>query len=109
MSARPQDVANRRPRTALPARYRWEVAARLVLAFVGGFIWVSTFGALCAALLALVGWMPLPQGVHVMTLFGYVAWCAVAMWVFHHAKLWVAAFQLLGSALAFYGLFEWVR
>ena len=103
------DVANHRRNVTLSARYRWDVTARLILAFAGGFIWVSTFGAFCAALLAFVGWMPLAQGVHMMTLFGYVAWCAVAMWVFHHGKLSILAFQLLGSALVFYGLFQLVR
>ena len=93
----------------LPAAYRWNVAARCVLAFAGGFVWISTFGALCSTLVARTGWMPLAQGVHVMTLFGFVGWCGAAMWVFHQKRLSVAAAGLVGSSLLFYSLFLLVR
>ena len=91
------------------SRYRWDVTARVVLALLGGFALASAFGALCAALFARVGWMPLPQGVHVMTLFGFVVWCAIAMWAFYQQRLVVVALGILGSTLLSYLLFLVVR
>ena len=88
--------------TGLPTLYRWNVAARCFLAFVGGFVWISAFGALLATLFARTGWMPVAQGVHVMTLFGFVGWCGVAMWVFHQKRLSIVAAGLAGSSLLFY-------
>ena len=95
--------------TSLPALYRWNVTTRFLLAFAGGLVWISTFGSLAASLFARADWMPLAQGVHVMTLFGFVGWCGVAMWVFHHRRLSVAAAGLIGSSLLFYALFLLVR
>lgn len=89
---------------SLTAGYRWDVAARVVLAFVGGFVWVSAFGALCATLFARVQWWPLAQGVHVMTLFGFVAWCGIAMWVFYRKRLSEVAAVLIGSTVVCFGL-----
>ena len=96
-------------RKTLPALYRWNVAARFVLALLGGFAWVSAFGALCATLFAQADWMPLAQGVHVMTLFGFAGWCGIAMWVFHHKRLSIAATRLIGSTVLFYALFQLLR
>lgn len=84
--------------------YRWDVASRVVLAIVGGFAWVSACGALCATLLAKVEWLPLAQGVHVMTLLGFVAWCGVAMWVFYRRRLSEVAAVLIGSTVVLLGL-----
>ena len=53
--------------------------------------------------------MPLAQGVYVMTLLGFVSWCAVGMWVFYERRLPVVARWLLGSSLVFYLLFLLVR
>ena len=103
------DVAENISNTRLPAPYRWHVAARCALAALGGFAWVSAFGALCATLFARAGWMPLAQGVHVMTLFGFAGWCAIAMWVFHQQRLPSVATRLLGSTLLFYVLFQLLR
>ena len=89
--------------------YRWNVAARCVLASLGGLAWISAFGALCATLFARVDWMPLTQGVHVMTLFSFVGWCAIAMWVFHHERLPIVAVRLVGSAVLFYLLFHLLK
>lgn len=89
--------------------YRWNVAARCVLASLGGLAWISAFGALCATLFARVDWMPLAQGVHVMTLFSFVGWCAIAMWVFHHERLPIVAVRLVGSAVLFYLLFHLLK
>ena len=85
--------------------YRWNIAARFVLAFLGGFVWISTSGALLAVLSNRLGWMPLAQGVYVMTLLGFVTWCGVSMWVFYERRLPVVAGWLLGSSLVFYLLF----
>ncbi len=97
------------PQTTFTAGYRWNIAARFLLAFLGGFVCVSTFGALAAALFANAQWMPLPQGVHVFTLFGFVAWCGIAMWVFFHEHLRHVALGVVGSAALFYALFLLVR
>lgn len=89
--------------------YRWNVAARCVLASLGGLAWISAFGALCATLFARVDWMPLTQSVHVMTLFSFVGWCAIAMWVFHHKRLPIVAVRLVGSTVLFYLLFHLLK
>ena len=102
-------VVRKTPPTRLSAPYRWNVAARFVLASLGGFAWVSAFGALCATLFAQADWMPLAQGVHVMTLFGFAGWCGIAMWVFHHKRLAIVAARLIGSTLLFYALFQLLR
>jgi len=73
-----------------PGCYRWDVAARVLLAFVGGFLVVSGSGALVAHAAYRLGLMSLAQGVHLMTLAGFVVWCAVAMWVFYEPRLYVA-------------------
>ena len=99
------DVDERAAHSGLPTLYRWNVAARCFLAFAGGFIWISTFGALLATLFARADWMPVAQGVHIMTLFGFVGWCGVAMWVFHQKQLSVVTAGLIGSSLLFYLLF----
>lgn len=99
------DVNERVANTGLPTLYRWNVAARCFLAFAGGFVWISAFGALLATLFARADWMPLAQGVHVMTLLGFVGWCGVAMWVFHEERLSVVAAVLLGSSVLFYLVF----
>lgn len=97
-------MAKSNQNVTLTAGYRWDVAARVVLAFVGGFVWVSALGALCATLLARAQWWPLAQGVHVMTLLGFVAWCGVAMWVFYRKRLPEVAAVLIGSTVVFFGL-----
>ena len=102
-------MAQRGRNAALPAGYRWDVAARVFLAFVGGFACISTLGALCATLFAKAGWMPLAQGVYVMTLAGFIAWCGVAMLVFYQKRLMAVAAGLIGSTVIFYGLFVVVR
>lgn len=40
-----------------------------------------------------------------MTLFSFLAWCGVAMWVFYEASLKVITTRLVGSAGVFYLLF----
>lgn len=77
--------------------YRWEVAARAAIAFFGGFWWVSSMGALTALVLRLGG-MPLEQGVHIMTLAGFVIWCALAMWAFYTPRLSRAVVRIFGTA-----------
>lgn len=39
-----------------------------------------------------------------MTLFGFVAWCGVAMWVFYRKRLSEVAAVLIGSTAVFFGL-----
>ncbi|MEM1436429.1 MAG: hypothetical protein AAGG11_20435 [Pseudomonadota bacterium] len=95
-------MAKRVQQSANLGSYRWEVAARVLLAFIGGFIWVSTFGGFIATTVHALGWMPLPQAVHVMTLFSFIAWCAIAMWAFQAPQLKRLAGWLLGSAAMFF-------
>lgn len=97
-------MAKNNQNVTLTAGYRWDVVARVFLAFVGGFASVSAFGALCATLLARAQWWPLAQGVHVMTLVGFVAWCGVAMWVFYRKRLSAVAAVLIGSTVVLFGL-----
>ena len=85
--------------------YRWDIAVRCVLAFLGGFLWASVFGAMCAALFSRLGWMPLIQGVHVMTLFSFLPWCGVAMWAFYESSLNKIAVWLTGSSVLMYCVF----
>ncbi|MEM9643832.1 MAG: hypothetical protein AAF989_02465, partial [Planctomycetota bacterium] len=59
---------------SLSSAYRWNIAARCLLAFFGGFLWISTSGAFLAALFSRLAWMPLVQGVYVMTLLSFVTW-----------------------------------
>lgn len=96
-------MASRRARN-LTAGYRWDMAARIFLAFFGGFLWISTLGALAATVADRAGWMPLAQGVHVMTLAGYLLWCAAAMWVFYQRRLQLVAVLMTASGLAFFAL-----
>lgn len=92
-----------RAKTLAPS-YRWDMAARVLLAFVGGFLWISALGSLLATGADRVGWMPLAQGVHLMTLLSYALWCALAMWIFYQRRLaWVAALMTI-TGLLFYGL-----
>lgn len=83
----------------MSTEYRWNVAARCTLAFLGGFIWVSLFGAASTELLARVGLISVPQGVHTMTLFSFVGWTALAMWIFYHPVLQQIAWWMLTSAV----------
>ncbi|MEM9386751.1 MAG: iron transporter [Pseudomonadota bacterium] len=80
-----------------------------MLASVGGFFFVSAVGACCAMGLAAVGLMPIAQAVHVVTLIGFVAWCAVAMWVFAAGSLRKVTLQLGLSTLAALGVALLVR
>lgn len=100
---------NNSKNSTLTSVYRWEVTARTLLASVGAFALVSAFGAFCAVLFAELGVMPLEQGIHVLTLFGFVAWCGIAMWAFYHRRLGELAMALLISTLAFSGLFLLLR
>lgn len=84
-----------------PKRYRWEVAARVALAFVGGFAGASALGAFCATAVAKLGWMPIAQSVHVFTQASFVFWCALAMWVFYEASLKRVALGIFTSTALF--------
>ena len=94
---------------ALSTSYRWEVAARLLLAFVGGFALISALGALCVAFMTKAGWMPRAQAVHILTLLSFAAWCGIAMWVFFHKRLLELTFLILLSTSAVLGVFLLVR
>ncbi|MEM7000051.1 MAG: hypothetical protein AAF529_04650 [Pseudomonadota bacterium] len=84
--------------------HRWNVAGRGLLAFFGGFVWVSVFGAVLVEMMAGVTGMSLQQGIHIMTLFSFVGWCGVAMWVFYEPSLRRASTLLLGSAVLLFVL-----
>ena len=86
------------------ALYRWDVAARVALAFVGGFVATNGAGALFAILADRAGALPLVQAAHIMTLSGFAVWCALAMWIFHERRLKVVAALVIASALLFPGL-----
>jgi len=92
-----------------PLSYRWNITARLLLAFFGGFLWSSVFGALCATLFDALGWMPIPQGVHIMTMFSFLSWCAIAMWSFYEFKLSKIIGIIGSSTVIMYFLFLMVK
>jgi hypothetical protein len=86
---------------SLPRAYRWNVAARAALAALGGFVFASTSAGALAALLAAVGWMVLAQAVHLATMLGFLVWCAVAMYAFHHGRVATVALHLAaGTAVS---------
>lgn len=85
--------------------YRWNIVVRSLLSFIGGLIWVSVFGALTCVLFDRIGLMPLVQAAHVMTLFSFLPWCGIAMWVFYERAL-KKLFSWLGiSSLLMYLVF----
>ena len=82
--------------------YRWDIAVRCLLAFAGGLVWTSVFGALTSVLLDQMGVMPLVQAAHIMTLFSFLPWCGIAMWVFYERELKIVIGWLgTSSALMF--------
>ncbi|MEM8981757.1 MAG: iron transporter [Pseudomonadota bacterium] len=91
------------------ATQRWNVVGRSLLASVGGFLFVSAVGGCLALLLAAAGLMPLAQAVHVLTLIGFVAWCAVAMWVFSAASLGRTALKIALVTVTALGLVFFLR
>ncbi|MEM1153848.1 MAG: hypothetical protein AAGI44_06880 [Pseudomonadota bacterium] len=97
----PREKAIKGEAANVSRHYRWNIAARVLLAFVGGFVWISVFGAMLATAVARLGWMPIAQGVHIMTLFSYVAWCGVAIWVFYEQRLGRVLKWMLSSGCIF--------
>lgn len=84
--------------------YRWGVAGRSLLALFGGFLWVSVFGAFVATSVSQLGWMPRAQAVYIMTMFSFVPWCALALWIFYEPRLRRSFLGMLASGLLLYGL-----
>ena len=89
--------------------YRWNIAARSLLAFIGGLIWVSVFGALISVFFDRIGLMPMVQAAHVMTLFSFLPWCGIAMWVFYERTLKKLVSWLSISSLLMYLVFVLVK
>ncbi|MEM7077836.1 MAG: hypothetical protein AAF513_04315 [Pseudomonadota bacterium] len=87
----------RRDGANVATSYRWQVAARCLLALVGGVLWVSACGAVISLSLARLGWMSMPEGVHIMTLASFIGWCALGMWIFYAPSLRRVTGLLLGS------------
>ncbi|MEM9257650.1 MAG: hypothetical protein AAGA91_19595 [Pseudomonadota bacterium] len=79
------------------------------MAFAGGFVLISVFGAFCAVLFERLSWMPLVQGVYAMTLLNYLTWVAIAMWVFHERRLSTVVWTMTLSCATFYLLFLALR
>ena len=82
---------------------------RVILAFVGGFFVTSGLGSLVAILFDRINALSLVQGVHIMTLSGFLVWSAIAMWVFHERRLTVAACAIVGCAVLLPGIALWAR
>ncbi|MBA4681146.1 MAG: hypothetical protein E2596_00275 [Pseudomonas sp.] len=59
-------------------RYRLTIAARTLLAVLGGY----GFAALCCASLALALPLPKPQAVLAATQLSFALYCALAIWAF---------------------------
>ena len=89
--------------SAIMDHYRWAITARVILAFFGGFWATSAVGALFALLLKRSDVMPLAQAVHIMTLAGFLLWCALAMWAFYAPRLSRVTTRMLGSAVLLTG------
>ena len=95
--------------TLHPLSYRWNITARILLAFIGGLLWVSIFGALTSVLFDRTGVMSLVQAVYVMTLFSFLPWCGIAMWVFYERELKKLVSWLGVSSVLMYLMFAWMN
>lgn len=75
---------------ALPPRYRWMVASRVLAAAVGGYALVSlAMAVLVLALPRLDGSTP-AQAVLTATLWSFAVYAAVVIWVFSTPSAWRA-------------------
>lgn len=76
------------------AAYRWNIAARALLAIFGSYV----FAALAAASLSVLLPVPRPQAVMGATMLAFVLYCAMAIWAFSAASAARAWRVALGCA-----------
>lgn len=85
------------------ARYRWQVALRVLAAVIGGYALTSAFTVLLALLLPL----PQAQAVAVSTLINFLLYAVLILWIFSTRQLRTVWFFLL-TATALCSTLAWL-